>query len=315
MQSNGHKEAQEGMNCFSIRDIEHLCGIKAHTLRIWEQRYNILTPRRKAGNHRMYDCEDVRYLLRIAYLYHNGHKISAIARLSEEEIRQLALSQPRGSGSSEIFINHLMEASMAFEQDRFDKVLHNIILHMGFERAITQVAWPFLKKLGILWLTGDVLSAQEHFASALISKKIHVAIHGLDEPVARSGRNVLIFTPRGEFHEIPILYMRYLMKKNGIPTVYFGKDIDLSELEYYCARKPVSHLYFHLVANMLRCEPDNYVEKLSAAFPDKQIVISGCLGQCCREYPNVRILKGVEAMQEFAAEKTEPVQDPAQVVL
>jgi MerR family transcriptional regulator, light-induced transcriptional regulator len=291
------------MNSFSIRDIENLCGIKAHTLRIWEQRYNLLCPKRKAGNHRMYDCEDLRYLLRIAYLYHNGHKISTIAKLSEAEVCQLALSQTVSGGSSEIFINHLMEASMDFEPERFDKVLHNIILHMGFEKAITQVVYPFLQKLGLLWLTGNVVPAQEHFVSALIAKKIHVAIHGLDEPVHASGKRVLIYAPKGEFHEIPLLFMRYLMKKSGTPTIYFGKDIPLSDLEFYCARKPVSHLYFHLVTNLLRCEPDQYVAKLSALFPEKQIVISGCLGQCVSSYPNVRILKSLEEMQAFAGER------------
>jgi DNA-binding transcriptional MerR regulator len=293
------------MNTFSIRDIENLCGIKAHTLRIWEQRYQILCPKRKAGNHRLYDNDDLKYLLRIAYLYHNGHKISALVKLEEEALCRLALQLPQAGGANEIFVNQLMEASMDFDQEVFDRILHNIMLHMGFEKAITLVIYPFLKKIGLLWLTGNAIPAQEHFASELITKKLEVAIHGLDNGAyLAGGRNVLLYTPSGEFHEIPLLYMRYLMKKNGTPTVYFGKNICLDELRYYCGHRPVSHLYFHLVTNILRCEPDQYLEKLTGLLPDQQIVVSGSLGDGIRgSYPRVRILKSLEEMQDFARER------------
>jgi DNA-binding transcriptional MerR regulator len=309
------------MNTFSIRDIENLCGIKAHTLRVWEQRYQIVCPKRKAGNHRLYDNDDLKYLLRIAYLYHNGHKISALAKLDETALCELALRLPQVGGTNEIFINQLMEASMDFDQELFDRILHNIILHMGFEKAIAQVVYPFLKKIGLLWLTGNVIPAQEHFASELITKKLEVAIHGLESPMPASsgeplaggplvggplpgGKNVLLYTPSGEFHEIPLLYMRYLMKKNGIPTVYFGKNICMEELRYYCGHRTVTHLYLHLVTNILRCEPDLYLQKLTELFPDQQIVISGCLGEGVRgAYPRVRILKSLEEMQDFAKER------------
>jgi DNA-binding transcriptional MerR regulator len=294
------------MNSFTIRDVENLCGIKAHTLRVWEQRYNLLCPKRKAGNHRLYDNDDLKYLLRIAYLYHNGHKISAIARLSEQEICEQALTISPITGAEGVFINQLTEASLDFDQDRFDRILHNIILHLGFEKCIVQVAYPFLKKMGLLWLTGNVIPAQEHFASALITKKIYVAINGLDMPIepVNPAKTVLLFAPKGEFNEIPLLYMRYLLKKNGVHTVYYGKDTTLDELKYYCSHKQVSHLYFHLVTNLLRCDPAQYVEKLSRLFPDKQLVISGCLAQSLNgNYSNMLVLKTLEAMQAFAGEK------------
>ena len=291
------------MNSFTIRDIENLCGIKAHTLRIWEQRYQLVNPRRKAGNHRLYDNDDLKYLLRIAYLYHNGHKISKLAGLSEDEVRQLTLSLVSANGSVEIFVNHLMEASLDFDQVRFDKILHNIILHMGFRKAITQVAYPFLNKIGLLWLTGHLVPAQEHFASALIIRKILVAINGLDNPLPGGGRKVLIYAPKGEFHEIPLLYMRYLMKRKGTHTIYFGTDIDIDELTCYCQQKSVSHLYFHLVTNLLRCEPDEYVQQLRETFPEQQIVLSGALAGTLQHIPpRVQVLKSLEEMQTFAEE-------------
>ncbi|HEY6902488.1 MAG TPA: MerR family transcriptional regulator [Puia sp.] len=294
------------MNVFTIRDIENLCGIKAHTLRVWEQRYQLHIPKRKASNHRLYDDEDLKRLLRIAFLYRNGHKISHLARLSEEEVCRLAMKVPQSGGADDIFINHLVEAALDFDQDLFDRVLHNIVLHMGLEKAVPQVIYPFLHKIGLLWLTGNVVPAQEHFASSLIIKKLLVAINGLENPPApRPGeRNILLFTPKGELHEIPLLYMRYLLKKNGQPAVYFGRDIDLEELRRYCREKPVTHLYFHLITHLQRYEPGQYLEKLREAFPTLQIVISGQIGQSFPDhYPQVRILKSWEEMGAFVKDQ------------
>ncbi|HVU57054.1 MAG TPA: MerR family transcriptional regulator [Puia sp.] len=295
------------MNAFTIRDIENLCGIKAHTLRIWEQRYQLLCPRRKAGNHRIYDNNDLKCMLRIAFLYHNGHKISTIARLNEKELNQLVLSLTRGGDSTEIFINQLTEASIDLDQDMFDRILHNVILHMGFEKAIPKVIYPFLDKIGLLWLTGNVVPAQEHFASNLIARKMHVAINGLDAPPPSrftEVRTVLLFTPKGEFHELPLLYMHYLMKKNGTNVVYFGRDVGLEELAHYCRHKPVTHIYFHLVTHLLRSEPAEYMKKLIDSFPNQQVVVSGIIGGGAHPIPlQVRVLKSLEDMQIFAREK------------
>ncbi|MBS1664377.1 MAG: MerR family transcriptional regulator [Bacteroidetes bacterium] len=291
------------MNVFTIRDIENLCGIKAHTLRVWEQRYQLHTPKRKASNHRLYDDEDLKYLLRIAFLYHNGHKISRLARLPEEEICRLALKVPLAGGADDIFINHLIEAALDFDQELFDRVLHNIILHMGLEKAVPQVIYPFLHKIGLLWLTGNVVPAQEHFASTLIIKKLLVSINGLENPPMPQpgGRLILLFTPQGELHEIPLLYMRYLLKKNGQPAIYFGRDIDLESLCHYCGEKSITHLYFHLITRLQRDEPSLYLKKLQEYFPTQQIVISGKIGLTFPDQdPLVRILKSFEELQAFA---------------
>lgn len=291
------------MNLFSIRDIENLTGIKAHTLRIWEQRYNLFCPKRKESKHRFYDCEDLKYLLRIAYLYNHGYKISQIANYSPEEITKMALEVKPDADNYEIFINQLTEASIDFDQVRFDKILHNLVLHAGFEKSITCVLFPLLKKLGVLWLTGQVIPAQEHFASALITKKLIMAIDGLEKPVYQGGRRVLLFTPNGENHEIPLLFMQYLLKKQGVPTLYLGKNISLTMLQQVCAHQPVTQLYFHIITNFIRCDMFAYLEQLSNLFPDKEIVFSGSdTCQCTCNLQNVRLLKQPEDKWCFSKE-------------
>jgi MerR family transcriptional regulator, light-induced transcriptional regulator len=292
------------MNVFTIRDIEHLCGIKAHTLRVWEQRYQLVSPKRKASNHRMYDNDDLKYLLRIAYLYHHGYKISSIADLSEEDICRLALSITPQSDAVGVYLNQLTEASIDFNQEQFDRILHNIMLHFGLEKCIILIVFPFLEKIGLFWLTGHIIPAQEHFASTFIMKKLLVAINGLDKAPESPDRKVLLFTPKGELHEIPLLFMQYMLKKNKIPTVYFGKNIELGDLQYYCLYKKVTHLYFHLITNLTRCEPDKYISQLVSLFPGKQIIASGPQTEMIRRsYPMVRILRNTGDLLSFASEK------------
>jgi MerR family transcriptional regulator, light-induced transcriptional regulator len=300
------------MNLFSIRDIENLTGIKAHTLRIWEQRYNLFCPKRRESKHRFYDCEDLKHLLRIAYLYNQGHKISQIACCSPEEMAKMALEIKPDTENHEIFINQLTEASIDLDQPRFDKILHNLVLHAGFEKSVICVLFPFLKKIGVLWLTGQVVQAHAHFARSLIIKKMMVAIDGLEKPVYTGGRRVLLFTPAGDHHdmpggecqELPLLFMHYMLKKEGVPVIYMGKNVPLSMLQLICAQQPCTQLYFLLIPNLNKCDMHEYLKEFSGMFPDKEIVFSGpeaC--QCsCDHLPNVRLLKTIEEKKAFLRE-------------
>lgn len=288
------------MNFFSISDIENLTGIKAHTLRIWEQRYNLLNPKRKESRHRLYDNDDLKYILRIAFLYHNGHKISKIAGLSEDEIKRMALETTPGKENYQVFVNQLTEASIDFDQTRFEKILHNLVLHLGFDKTMVQILFPLLNKIGLLWMTDKVSPAQEHFASALVVKKLLIAIDGLDPPAANPSRKVLIFAPEGEHHEIPLLFMQYLLKKTGISFIYLGVNVPVPVLHSFCMQHHITQLLCHLVTNLLSTDLNTYLKKIATKFPDKEIVFSG---QQARKIdtppPNVRLLKSAEAMLEF----------------
>lgn len=296
------------MNFFSIRDIENLTGIKAHTLRIWEQRHNLFNPKRKESKHRIYDNDDLKYILRIAFLYHHGYKISRIAGLSEEEVSRLALEIRPGIDNHEIFINQLTEAALDFDNERFEQVLENLVAHSGFEKSVLLVFFPLLKKIGQLWLAGKAMPAQEHFASAIIIKKILIASDELETRNPNSRRRVLLFTPTGEQHEIPILFMRYMLRKNGIRLLYVGKDIHVDILKAICLEQEkleggkITQVYFHMVTNFIRQDLGDYLQKLSDYFPDKEIILAGSKthGHIGRIPRNVRLLKTVDDMMQFS---------------
>lgn len=289
------------MNFFSIRDIENLSGIKAHTLRIWEQRYKLINPRRKESRHRMYDNEDLKYILRIAFLYHNGYKISKLAGLPEDQIKKMALDSTSGQENYQVFVNQLTEACIDFDQQRFEKILHNLILHLGFEKTMVQVLFSLLNKIGLLWMTDKVSPAQEHFASSLVIKRILSAIDGLDTTrINDDSRKVLVFAPAGEHHEIPLLFIQYLLKKNGVAFIYAGKNAPLEVIRAYCTQHKATQLLCHLVTNLLSGDLNQYLKQISSAFPDKEIFFSGPqVRKVYPESPNIRLLKDGEAILAF----------------
>ena len=292
------------MNHFSIRDIENLCGIKAHTLRIWEQRYRLCVAKRKESLHRIYDNDDLKELLRVSFLYHNGHKISRIAELSHEEIQQLIQKSCSQENNHEVFVHQLIEAGLDFDKEKFEKIINCVVLRLGLEKSITDILFPFLDRIGLLWLTKNVIPAQEHFTSHIIRKKIILATDGLE--VNKSDDNILVFTPEGEHHEIPLLAANYFLRKNNNYTTYFGINVSSESILYYTKYHPATCLYTHVITHLDNCGLETYVCSLCHDFPDKQIVISGPAAKCIRRRPvNLQILHSLEEMMAFAKHRKE----------
>jgi MerR family transcriptional regulator, light-induced transcriptional regulator len=283
------------LNTFTIKDIENFTGIKAHTIRIWEQRYPLFQARRKDTNHRIYDSDDLKTLLRIAYLYHHGIKISRIAALSATEQNELSMEIALEGKSTLLPVNELITATLDYDQVRFENIFHNHALHLGFERCITQVVYPFLEKIGLLWMTGNLVPAQEHFSSNIIRAKMMTAIDGL--PIHTTAtEHFLLFLPEGEFHEIPLLYAQYLLKKQGKLVTNFGANVPLADLPPFMARKKVTHLYTHLLTKLSPDAINSLVAQLSQQYPDVQLLIAGPQTTMLTRplLPNVRVVESLE---------------------
>ncbi|MDX5478997.1 MAG: MerR family transcriptional regulator, partial [Cyclobacteriaceae bacterium] len=166
------------MSTYSIKDLEQLSGIKAHTLRIWEQRYSLLSPKRTDTNIRYYDDEDLKLILNVALLNDNGIKISKIASMSSEEMREQVVKMTEKSLTHDDQIHALTICMIEMDEERFDKVLSTNILKIGFEQTMMNIIYPFMSKIGVLWQTGAINPAQEHFISNLVRQKLIVAIDG-----------------------------------------------------------------------------------------------------------------------------------------
>lgn len=291
------------MNRFTIKDIENLSGIKAHTWRIWEQRYNIGVPQRKDSNHRFYDNENLKQILRISYLYHGGLKISKIASLDSEEIRTKALQSLPKENGNEYYIKELLEASIDLDEDRFEVTFHEALKRLGVEEAILKVIYPFQDKIGVLWLTNHVIPAQEHFTSNIIRQKLSVAIDELPVIKDTTKKNILLFTPENEHHELPLQFIYYLLRKNKNKVIYFGSNVSLEAITIYQQSKPFDFMLFHLVTNLTNKHANEYLKEVSTAFADKQIFMSGILVQQVTDVPqNVHLLRSMNEIVRFANE-------------
>jgi len=288
------------MNHFTIKDIENLSGIKAHTLRIWEQRYQLFIPKRKESKHRYYDNEDLKHILRISQLYHNGVKISKIAQLPASSIRSMAMEQPLGKQNTDAYIHRLIEASIDFDEDRFEELFEQSLKQFGLEVTIIDVMYGFLERIGLLWLTDHIIPAQEHFASNIIKRKIISALDALKTKPSPSSETYVIFAPEGEQHEIPLLLNHYLMKASGKKCVYMGVDVPFDDLETYVKLKSPKYLFFHAITNLYEEPIHELLKHLKKKFNQQEIIMSGPLTKEVTEMvPGVTLLKSMKEMLEF----------------
>lgn len=286
------------MDRFTIRDIENLCRIKAHTLRIWEQRYDFFQAKRKESQHRFYDGNDLRLLLQVAFLYHGGWKVSRIAALGPAGIEGAVRAAQEEPATDEQDILSLVAAGASFDEAAFRDRLNKIVEHKGVEAGMLQVAFPFLQRVGHLWLTNRVIPAQEHFSANLIQHKIIAETEALPRRLPEHPA-VLLFTPPDEHHELPLLFLNYLLRFYGWPVFYLGANFDALKLPE-AVRQKAGIFYLHLITNLTGELPDDYFEALCKAYPDKQIVASGrVVHQAQRHFRNLTLLRSDEAIRQF----------------
>jgi methanogenic corrinoid protein MtbC1 len=194
--------------------------------------------------------------------------------MDESQIRKLSL-EFKSKGNHEIFINQMMEASMDFEEALFRRAMDNAIHSLGMERAMILVIYPFLTKIGLLWMTGNVIPAQEHFASNIIRNKILSATEQLPVKKSTSSRKYILFNPPSEYHEIPLLFVQYSLKQRGIRNVLFGINTSVDFVRDYQQEKKATHLFLFMATNFTNKEPQELIEDIRTNFPTMQINIAG----------------------------------------
>jgi DNA-binding transcriptional MerR regulator len=281
---------------YSIKDLEKLSGIKAHTIRIWEQRYGLIAPKRTSSNIRYYEDEDLKLILNIALLNKNGYKISRIANMSLEEISGKISEISPLNIEPGAQLDALTLSMIEMDESKFDRVVSANITQMGFERTMMEIIYPFLEKLSLLWLTGSIHPVQESFMSCLIRQKLIVAIEQLPFPSGKNLRKFVLYLPEGERQELSVLFMHYLLKSRNIQVIYLGQDISINDLRDACKFHQPHYLFTMITEAFARESVQGYVDKLSENFPETQILLSGyqVIAQPVQAPHNVRILNSLE---------------------
>ena len=266
------------MDSFTIKDLENLSGIKAHTLRIWEQRYNFLKPSRTFTNIRYYGNEELKKVLNIALLNKYGYKISHIDKMNEAEIKEKLLSLSQMEAQQERIVNDLIKNMIDLDMESFENTLDRFILSRGIERAITQIIFPFLEKIGILWLTNHINPAQEHLVTNLVRQKLIVGIEGVSTSI-KVNKTVLLFLPEGEYHELGLLFMYFILKSRGANVIYLGSNVPIKDVAYVVNLKKPDYLYSHLTSVGQNFNFDRFLANLRQKFQNIPVIISGQLTQ------------------------------------
>jgi DNA-binding transcriptional MerR regulator len=259
---------------FSIKDLEKLSGIKAHTLRMWEQRYGILNPQRTDTNIRWYCNDELRNILNVSLLNNHGYKISKIATLNKEERAAEANKIMNCEITDCEQISNLVIAMVEMDEARFEKIISTQVLRKGFAHTMEEIIYPFLKKMSIMWQTGSINAAQEHFISNLIRQKLVSAIDGAVPAENKKAKRFILFLPDGELHELRLLYYHYVLKTKGHQVVYLGQSVPMIDVQRVYEIRKASHLL--TVFTKTTVSPEAYSKDLSKLLPKANILISGC---------------------------------------
>ena len=222
---------------FTIKDLENISGIKAHTIRIWEKRYNLLEPKRTDTNIRYYSHQNLQKLLNVVLLTKNNFKISKIAKMSEEEILLQSREIAFASGVNDDAINAFKLSMLQFDKVLFNSTYNKLLKTKSFREIFKEVFIPFLNHIGLLWQTDTLIPAHEHFISNLISQKIHLSTESLENGSKQNKKIYILYLPENEIHELGLLYLNYELVLRGSQTIYLGQNLPLDNLSYFFKNK------------------------------------------------------------------------------
>ena len=216
---------------FSIKDLENLTGIKAHTIRIWEKRYNLLEPKRTETNIRYYDLSSFQKLLNVSYLNNNGYKISKISTLSEDEIPKLVKEIAAKSNVDDHAINALKLAMFNFDQGLFYNIYDSLLKEKSFRNIFYDVFIPMMTNMGLLWQTNTITPAHEHFITTLIRQKIIANTEKIQSNrVNDSKKTFVLYLPDNEIHELGLMFINYEIVSNGYHSIFLGPSVPVESL-------------------------------------------------------------------------------------
>jgi MerR family transcriptional regulator, light-induced transcriptional regulator len=262
---------------YTIKDLERVSGIKAHTLRIWEQRYSILRPERTDTNIRFYDDEDLKRILNISLLNNNGYKISEIARLQEQELLAEVNRVLNNTHKESVQVENLVLSLLMIDEDRFEATLNNSIMQFGFESTIENIVFPFLRQLGNMWQVGIVSPAQEHYISNLVRQKLIVGLDRITPPKNTDEKVFLLFLPDQELHELGLIYAHYLAKLRGHRCLYLGQSLPTADLVTIACNVHPDYMITILTSPIAEPQLLNLLDSLQNAVPSAKMLVSGRL--------------------------------------
>ena len=259
---------------YSIKDLETLSGIKAHTIRIWEKRYDLLKPERTDTNIRYYTDDDLKRMLNVALLVRNGYKISKVAAWKEDDIKQTVLDVAKTKKSEEGYVDQLLLFMVNFDNVGFAALVNEIIKKYGLEEAMQNLFFALFERIGTFWQVGSIFPAQEHYITSFIRQKIITAIdeHGI---INSKEKTILFYLPEEELHELSLLFYSYLAIKSGYNIIYLGQFVPFADLEKIRLHVKLDFIFTAFISPIQKEDLENYLGKLKELYQHQKVFITG----------------------------------------
>ncbi|MFW5756025.1 MAG: MerR family transcriptional regulator [Tangfeifania sp.] len=285
---------------YSIKDLEVLSGVKAHTIRIWEKRYNLLIPQRTETNIRYYTDEDLKRMLNISMLVRNGYKISKVSKWDDKKISETILNLTSENTSESDYIEQLILYMVNFDNISFYRLVNEIIDRMGLEEAVTKVFFNFFIRIGTYWQVGSVFPAQEHYVSNIFRQKLIAEIDKLGIVHSRQ-ETILFFLPEKEMHEMSLLFYSYLAHKMGYRVIYLGQFVPQDDLRKIQEQVRIDFVFTAFINSTAKEELESYLESLKELFHTQKVFVTGWQIQSHNpKLPrNVKIVKDYHEFKKF----------------
>lgn len=264
------------MALYSIKDLERISGVKAHTIRIWEKRYGIVEPKRTESNIRFYCDTEVKKLMNISILLNHGYKISKLALLDPNElsrkVMEVSMITNNGHDSQ---IENLVVSMIEMDESKFEKILNMSIMKDGFENTVFKVLYPFFERIGVLWQAGSINPAHEHFITNLVKQKVYVAIDSIPLVSGNDSKKFLLFLPEWDLHEMGLLVYDYIIKSRGFKVIYLGANVPEDDV-YSVSDYLIPDYFLVAFANAIESEKlESYIQRIANRYPAKSIFITG----------------------------------------
>ena len=287
------------MEHYSIRDLEKLSGIKAHTIRVWERRYGILPQHRTETNRRRYGDDELRRIINIAILHRNGFKISKIANFSGAEVEDKVSFLSKDTNRSDTQVDSVIMSMIDHNEKAVDTLLIRYILNRGIEDTFTDIVFPVLKRVGVMWHTGSADIGSEHFITNIFRQRIISSIDSLSPVFKQGAKKVILFLPDNELHELPLLFFNYIIRKMGHETMYFGQSTPLLSVVNINNQWNADIIITDLMSEFPDINPSDFVSQLAKSFPMQKILVAGVLADVSvkTKYKNVFPVRSQEDLK------------------
>lgn len=285
---------------YSIKDLEVLSGVKAHTIRIWEKRYNLLVPQRTETNIRYYTDEDLKRMLNISMLVRNGFKISKVSKWDDKKITETILDLTSENNTEADYIEQLILYMVNFDNINFYRLTNEIINKMGLEESVTKVFFNFFIRIGTYWQVGAVFPAQEHYVSTIFRQKLIAEVDKLGIVHSRP-ETILFFLPEKEMHEMSLLFYSYLAHKMGYRVIYLGQFVPQEDLNKIQEQVRIDFVFTAFINSITKEDLESYLESVKEMFHDQKVFITGWQIQTHNpKLPrNVKIVKDYHEFKKF----------------